>query len=73
MLRPLLWPPPTERSMFHMSLVNTVVPLAFPSWLVFLLFSRLSRPIYLLTAVPSAVPLFHLVLGCPSANNIGQA
>jgi len=25
MLRPLLWPPPTERSIFHMMLVYTVV------------------------------------------------
>ena len=65
-LRRLLWPPPTERSMFHMMLVNTVVPSAVPSsWL--LLFRQLSRPIYLLIAVPSAVPSFHLVLGCPGA------
>ena len=45
MLRLLLWPPPAERFMFHMMLVNTVVPLAVPSfWLVFFLFRRLSCP-----------------------------
>jgi len=31
MLRPLLWPPPAERFMFHMMLVNTVVPSVVPS------------------------------------------
>jgi len=37
--------PPIERSMFHMMLVNTVVPSAVPSsWLFFLLFRRLSCP-----------------------------
>ena len=56
MLRPLLWPPPAERFMFHMMLVNTVVPSVVPSavpssWL--LLFRHLSCPIYLLIAVPS--------------------
>ena len=56
MLHPLLWPPPTERSIFHVMLVYTVVPSAVPSsWLVFLLFRRLSCPVYLLNAVSSGL------------------
>ena len=30
-----------------------------------LLFRQLSRPMYLLIAVPSAIPSFRLLLGCP--------
>ena len=67
MLHPLLWPPPTERSMFHMMLVTHCCSIGhsvvLATWL--LLFCRLSRPIYLLIAVPS----FHLVLGCPLADS----